>query len=65
MCMQERDPAVQKKAYKILAYICEHRAGFMEEHFQDVLETVMAGKGGCGAHIQQYCVALNDWHSTA
>lgn len=36
---------MQKKAYKVLAYICEHRQSFMEAHFQDVLETIMAG--GC------------------
>ncbi len=34
---------MQKKAYKVLAYICEHRPNYMQAHFQDVLETVVAG----------------------
>lgn len=43
---QEKDPAVQKKAYKVLAYVCEHRPDFLAAHFQDVLETVVAGARG-------------------
>jgi ribosomal RNA-processing protein 12 len=34
---------VQKKCYKVLAYICEQRPDFLEAHFQDVLDALMAG----------------------
>ncbi|GAB4822579.1 hypothetical protein N2152v2_009625 [Parachlorella kessleri] len=52
--LQEKDPAVQKKAYKILAYICEHRGAYMEAHFQDVLETVVAGMATSVSAAKRY-----------
>ncbi len=41
--LQERDQAVQKKAYKVLAYICEHRPDFLLPHFGEVLAELQAG----------------------
>lgn len=41
--VQERDQAVQKKAYKLLAHVCEHRQDFLAEHFGDVLEALVTG----------------------
>ena len=34
---------MQKKCYKVLAYVCEQRPDFLEAHFQDVLDALMAG----------------------
>ena len=34
---------MQKKAYKLLAHICEHRQDFLAEHFGDVLEALVTG----------------------
>ena len=42
--IQEKDPAVQKKGYRILAYITEHRPDYMGLHFKDVLGTLIDGK---------------------
>lgn len=41
--MQERDQAVQKKAYKLVAYICEQRPDFLQQHCQDLLDCMLAG----------------------
>lgn len=41
--MQERDQAVQKKAYKLVAYICEQRPDFLKQHCQDLLDCMLAG----------------------
>ncbi|KAK9864417.1 hypothetical protein WJX84_009705 [Apatococcus fuscideae] len=41
--LQERDQAVQKKAYKLLAHVCEQRQDFLAEHFGDVVEVLVAG----------------------
>ena len=34
---------MQKKAYKVLAYICEHRQDFLLPHFGEVLAELQAG----------------------
>ena len=34
---------MQKKCYKVLAYVCEQRPDFRDAHFQDVLDALMAG----------------------
>ena len=41
--MQERDQAVQKKAYKLLAHICQHRQDFLADNFGAVLEALVTG----------------------
>lgn len=33
---QEKEAAVQKKSYKVLAYLCEARPDFLQPHFQEV-----------------------------
>ena len=40
---QERDQAVQKRAYKALAFICSARHDFTGPHLKEVLETLLAG----------------------
>ncbi|KAL0054199.1 hypothetical protein WJX82_005285 [Trebouxia sp. C0006] len=41
--LQERDQAAQKKAYKLVAYICEHRPDFLRTHCQDMTDCLLAG----------------------
>jgi hypothetical protein len=40
---QERDQAVQKRAYRLLAYICAERHDFARAHLAEVLEALLAG----------------------
>ncbi|PSC74246.1 ARM repeat superfamily [Micractinium conductrix] len=40
--MQEKEPAVQKKCYKVLAYLCESRPDWFEPRFAEVVETLTA-----------------------
>ncbi|KAK9863569.1 hypothetical protein WJX84_009478 [Apatococcus fuscideae] len=46
--LQERDQAVQKKAYKLLAHMCEQRQDFLADSFGDVLETLPEVPGVAG-----------------
>lgn len=39
----EQEAAVQKKAYKVLAYVCERRPAYLRAHFQELLELLLAG----------------------
>lgn len=39
--IDERDPAVQKKAYKILQYLVEHRADFYGQDFEGLVERIL------------------------
>ena len=41
--MQERDQAVQKRAYKILAFICAVRQDFARPHLAEVLAMLLSG----------------------
>ena len=41
--LQAKDASVQKKCYKVLAYICEQRSDFLEPQFHEVLEALLAG----------------------
>lgn len=41
--MQERDQAVQKRAYKILAFICAARQDFAAPHLAEVLAMLLSG----------------------
>ncbi|PRW60392.1 ARM repeat superfamily [Chlorella sorokiniana] len=43
--MQEKDAAVQKKSYKVLAYLCEARPDFLQPHFQEVVDALLAAQG--------------------
>ena len=40
---QEKDQAVQKRAYKLLAYILEERQDFGGQNFQEVLDSLLLG----------------------
>jgi len=40
---QERDQAVQKRAYRLLAYVCGERPDFAAAHLAEVLEALLAG----------------------
>lgn len=47
---QEREAAVQKRAYKALAYLCEARPDWLEPRFQQVRGRGLSGRlGGWGA----------------
>ena len=41
--MGERDPAVQKKAYKLLQYLVEHRPDFYSQDFESLVERILQG----------------------
>lgn len=41
--MDERDPAVQKKAYKIFQYLVEHRPDFYGDDFEGLIERILQG----------------------
>ena len=41
--VQERDQAVQKRAYRLLAYILRERADFAHANFQSILDALLAG----------------------
>ena len=42
-CMQERDQALQKRAYKLLAHACEARPAYLRSHLQAILDALLAG----------------------
>ena len=39
-CTQEKDSAIQKRGYKILAYICEEHKDFAKAHAQEVCANI-------------------------
>ena len=41
--MTEREAALQKNSYKVLAYICERRPTYLRAHLQELLELLLAG----------------------
>jgi ribosomal RNA-processing protein 12 len=41
--MNEKDPAVQKKAYKILHHLIEHRPDFYTANFEGIVEQLLQG----------------------
>ncbi|CAD7700237.1 unnamed protein product [Ostreobium quekettii] len=45
--LQDKDAAVQKKGYKLLAYITNERKHFLLQNFQDVVGTVLGGGSTC------------------
>lgn len=40
---KEKDPAFQKKAYKVLAYLCQARPDFCRPAFQEVVDALLQG----------------------
>lgn len=51
---KEKDPAIQKKAYKILAYMCESRPDFVQPHFQGVLQVLLEGTATAVSAAKRY-----------
>jgi ribosomal RNA-processing protein 12 len=51
---KEKDPAIQKKSYKIIAYLCESRQDFVQSHFTDVLRILLKGTGTAVSAAKRY-----------
>lgn len=51
---KEKDPAIQKKSYKIIAYLCESRQDFVLPHFADVLRILLEGTGTAVSAAKRY-----------
>jgi ribosomal RNA-processing protein 12 len=51
---KEKDPAVQKKSYKIIAYLCESRQDFVHPHFTDVLDVLLRGTSTAVSAAKRY-----------
>jgi ribosomal RNA-processing protein 12 len=51
---KEKDPAIQKKSYKIIAYLCESRQDFVHPHFTDVLGVLLQGTGTAVSAAKRY-----------
>ena len=52
--MQEKDQAVQKRAYKLLTYILEERQDFALAHFQDILDSLLLGVASSMSAAKRY-----------
>lgn len=52
--LQEKDQAVQKRAYKMLAYILEQREDFALSHFQEVLDSLLLGVASSMSAAKRY-----------
>ena len=52
--MKGKDPAIQKKSYKILAYLCESRLDFVQPHFQEVLQVLLQGTATAVSAAKRY-----------
>lgn len=44
--MTSTEPALQKKAYKVLAYLCQHRPSYLRSHLAQILPAVLGGTTG-------------------
>jgi hypothetical protein len=56
-CWQDKDSGVQKKSYKVVAYLCESRPGFIRANLQVCatnleVQSVTDGSWTCGCPIQ-------------
>ncbi len=51
---KEKDPAVQKKSYKIMAYLCESRPDFSEPNFAAVLSALADGTATAVSAAKRY-----------
>lgn len=52
--IKQRDPARQKKSYKVLAYILESRPDFYNNHFQDLLIVLLEGSSNSLSASKRY-----------
>ncbi len=52
--LQEKDQAVQKRAYKLLAYILEQRKDFAAANFQDILDSLLLGVASSMSAAKRY-----------
>jgi hypothetical protein len=52
--LQEKDQAVQKRAYKLLAYILEERQDFALTHFQEILDSLLLGVASSMSAAKRY-----------
>jgi len=52
--LQEKDQAVQKRAYKLLAYILEQRQDFAVAHFQEILDSLLLGVASSMSAAKRY-----------
>lgn len=53
-CAQEKDQAVQKRAYRLLAYILEQRENFARENFQEILDSLLLGVASSMSAAKRY-----------
>ena len=51
---KEKDPAIQKKSYKIMAYVCESRPDFVVPHAQAVVEVLLGGGSAALSAAKRY-----------
>ena len=51
---QEKDQAIQKRAYKLLAYILEHRLDASLGQFQEILDSLLLGVGSSMSAAKRY-----------
>lgn len=52
--LQEKDQAVQKRAYRLLAYILEEREDFVRGNFQEVLDALLLGVASSFSAAKRY-----------
>ncbi len=63
--MQEKDQAIQKRAYKLLAYILEHRLDASLSNFQEILDSLLLGVATSMSAAKRYrlkCLKVS-WHT--
>lgn len=55
-CLQEKDVAVQKKAYKVLAYVCEQRTDFVNAPggLQQALEALLGAAQSANSAARRF-----------
>lgn len=51
---KDKDPAIQKKAYKILAYVCESRPDYYRETFTELLVALLQGQPTAVSAAKRY-----------
>lgn len=60
--VQEKDQAIQKRAYKLLAYILEHRSDASINQFQEILDSLLLGVASSMSAAKRYrlkCLKVN------
>lgn len=53
-CVQEKNPAVQKKAYKVFSYLASLRPDFVELHFEQLLDVAVTGAATAVSAAKRY-----------